>query len=134
MNDFPDAIRAMMQRFFADIEASRANSPKPLDIVRSSFPFDVQPDHQADAFHYALHEHGDFIATGGRDWPEDRRRGLRSFYAMLGQESLVITYDPRQGWGHEQRQRADGDLIVRIEDPTHEQELIWAFPPDELTP
>ncbi|RAV04318.1 hypothetical protein DQP56_00425 [Mycolicibacter senuensis] len=124
----------MMEQFFADIKAANANGPKPLDIVRSAFPFDVQPDHQADAFHYALREHGDYVATGGRDWHDDRRRGLRSFYAMLRQENLVITYCPSQGWGYEQRLPKDDDLIVRIEDPTDEQEIIWRFLPDHLEP
>lgn len=123
-----------MQQFFANLEAAKANWPKPLEIVRASFPFDVQPEHQADAFHYALHEHGDYVATGGRTWPEDRRRGLRAFHAMLRQENLVITYDPHKGWGHEQRLPHDDDRIVRIEAPTREQKLIWRFLPDELAP
>ncbi len=84
--------------------------------------------------HYALREHGDFVATGGRDWHEDRRRGLRAFYAMLRQENLVITYDPVQGWGHDERQPTDDNLIVRIENPSNEQRRIWRFLPEKLAP
>jgi hypothetical protein len=132
--DVPDAFRAMMQQFFANLEEAKANWPTPLAIVRSSFPFDVQPEHQADSVHYALHEHGAFMATGARSWDDDRRRGLRTFYAMMRKENLVITYDPRQGWGHAEREPEDGDMIVRIEDTTDQQEIIWGFPPDDLLP
>lgn len=134
MSDVPDAFKAMMEQFFANLDSAQSNWRTPLEIVRASFPFDVQPDHQADSFHYALHEHGDYIATGGRSWDDDRRRGLRTFYAMLRQEHLVITYDPRQGWGYAERQSEDEDMIVRIDDITDEQEIIWRFPPDDLAP
>jgi hypothetical protein len=135
VNDLPDAIKAMVQQFFAHIDAAHANSgTTPLDIVRASFPFDVQSEHQADAFHYALHEHGDFVATGGRTWPEDRRRGLRSFYEMLRRENIVITYDPRHGWGHQERLLTDEDMLVRIENPTDKQRIIWRFRSDDLAP
>ncbi len=134
MDDLPDGIKAIMDQFLADIKASHADRPKPLDIVRSTFPFDVQPDHQADAFHYAVREHGDYVATGGRDWHEDRRRALRGFYTMLRQENLVITYSPLDGWGHQERLLNDEDMIMRIENATDEQEMIWRFPPDDLLP
>lgn len=134
MGNLPDDIRAIMQQFLANRQADQPNRPTPLDIVRSSFPFEVQPEHQADAFHYAVREHGDYVATGGRDWPEDRRRALRGFYTMLRQENLIITYSPHQGWGYQDRVLNDEDMIVRIENPTDEQEIIWRFPPDELLP
>lgn len=134
VGNLPDDISTFMQQFLASRRAEQPNRPKPLDIVRSAFPFDVQPEHQADALHYAVREHGDYVATGGRDWHEDRRRALRGFYSMLHQENLIITYSELDGWGHQQRLLDDEDMIMRIENPTDEQEIIWQFPPDDLLP
>lgn len=123
-----------MRRWLADLKSSQANWPTPLEAVRQAFPFDIRPEHQADILHYAVREHGDFVATGGRDWPQDRRHNIRALYAMLRQDNSVITYSDAQGWAGEPRRRDDGDLIIRIENPTEEQSMIWRFLPDELAP
>lgn len=134
MADVPDAFRAQIDQFFVNLLSAQANWSTPLELVRASFPFDVQPDHQVDSFHYALHEHGDFMTTGGRGWDDDRLRALRSFYATLRRENAVVTYDPLLGWGHADRRLEDDDMIVRMTDISDEQEIIWRFPPDELAP
>jgi hypothetical protein len=82
------------------------------------------------------------MATNGVGMSDDKLSRLRAFYDKLRDENLVVEFDPeippdpgvsnQGGWAFRKRGKADGDLLIRVNEYTHlteEGKTIWGFPP-----
>lgn len=117
----------------------------PREIVREHFPFVVPAELGQTAPYKRLRDHGEYMALGvsaKTEMTEDKLSRLRGFYKKLRDEGLVIEYDPaippipgvsnRGGWAYRKRRKADGDLLIRVNDHaslTDQGLMIWRFPP-----
>lgn len=113
----------------------------PRDVVREQFPFKVPAKLQTSPYK-RLRDHGEYMATGGRDMSDDALKRLRSFYSRLHDENVVVEFDPEipptpgvsntGGWAFRNRLPSDGDeLLIRINEHTNITEeglRIWRFP------
>jgi hypothetical protein len=88
-----------------------------------------------------MRDHAEYIATDGVGMSEDKLKTLRAFYRKLKDEGLVLEYDPsypavpgvsnKGGFTFRERVRADGDLLIRVNEFTNltdEGREIWRFP------
>lgn len=116
----------------------------PRETVLLNFPFHVPSELGQTSPFKRLRDHGEYFATGGAGMSEDRLGRLRSWYAKLRDERLVVEYDPtippipgvsnKGGWAYRKRLKADGDLLIRINDYTDLTDqglMIWRFPPTD---
>jgi transposase-like protein len=116
----------------------------PREIVLQHFPFVVPAELTQTSQYRRLRDHGEYVATGGVGMSEDKLNRLRSFYAKLRDEGLVVEFDPdippepgvsnKGGWTFRTRAPADEDRLIRINeytDLTEDGNEIWRFPPIE---
>lgn len=116
----------------------------PRELVLQHFPFDVSEAHGNSSPFKRLRDHGEYAAAGTVGMSDDKIKRLRSFYKKLRDENLVVEYDPtlppergvssNGGWAYRNREPADSDLLVRVNEYTHltdQGKMIWRFPPVE---
>ena len=113
----------------------------PREEVARHFPWKV-PHHQNQSSPYRrLRDHGEYVATGGRDMSKDKLNRLRSFYRKLREGNLVLEFDPdiepisgvsnKGGFAFRARTEADADLLIRVNEHTlltDEGRMIWRLP------
>jgi hypothetical protein len=58
------------------------------------------------------HEHGDYVATGGRGMSREVLFRLETFHHKLHSENLVIEYDSLSGFHYRERRDSDRGLII----------------------
>jgi hypothetical protein len=121
-----------------------SGSRTPREIVRDNFPWTVQKGlHQCSPYKRIM-DHGEYMATGGKGMSKDKLSRLRSFYAKLREDNLVVEYDPTipptpgvaklGGFAFRARLSQDGDLLIRVNEHTNltdEGRMIWRFPPQD---
>jgi hypothetical protein len=113
----------------------------PREDILNHFPWKVSAEQSQSSPYRRLRDHGEYIATDGVGMSEDKLKRLRAFYRKLKGEGLVLEYDPshpavpgvsiKGGFTFRQRVRADGDLLIRVNEFTNltdEGRKIWRFP------
>lgn len=113
----------------------------PREIVMEHFPWEVPSEFQGHWVSHMMRDHAEFMATGGRGWPEWKKVELNRFYDKLEREGVVVEFDPDippqpgisiGGWAYRRRRKSDGDLIIRVNRHTKltkEGRRIWRMPP-----
>jgi hypothetical protein len=114
----------------------------PREQVLQHFPFVVSAEQTQTSPFKRLRDHGEYVATNGVGMSDDKLSRLRSFYRKLRDHGLVVEFNPdilpipgesnKGGWAFRKRAKADGDLLIRVNEYTHLTELgktIWRFPP-----
>lgn len=116
----------------------------PRETVLALYPWKVSKIQERCSFNRRLRDHGEYMATGGKNMSEDKLSRLRSFYKTLREEDAVLEYDPdippidgfasMGGFALRKRRKSDGDLLIRVNKYTNmsdEGRIIWKFPPIE---
>lgn len=111
--------------------------------VMDHFPWKNMPDR----FHNTspnqrLRDHMEYMATRGKGMSHDKLQRLVWFYLRLRNEDQVVEYDPdlppddgvsfAGGFAYRQRDEADGELIIRVNDHaelTERGKELLRFPP-----
>ncbi|KRD08604.1 hypothetical protein ASE48_08550 [Mycobacterium sp. Root265] len=115
----------------------------PRQIVQKAWPWKTSDAHGKSKAYQHLRNHGEFMATGGRDMNEDKINRLKSWWQKLRDENVVLEFDPsippipgvspHGGFRYVPRLASDGDLLIRVNEHTDlsdEGEMIWCWPPD----
>lgn len=107
------------------------------DLMRLAPWKDVEEEHMKMAQRQYVAHHIEYMLTQGQGMAKYKLGRLRHFYSELGTDR-VLTYNrnaPRNewssagGWVYQDREEADGDLIVRTDDPlSEEQKKIFVRP------
>jgi len=112
----------------------------PREEVLKHFPWEV-PASMAQATAYRnIRDWGEWVATGGKGMSELKMRRVRALYHWI-EKGFVLEFDPTippydgvytGGFAYRKRRKADGDLIIRVNEYTtltDEGRLIWRLPP-----
>lgn len=115
----------------------------PRQIVNEAWPWETNNLHGKSKAYQRLRDHGEFMATGGRDMSEDKIKRLKSWWRKLRDEDVVLEFDPSipptpgvspyGGFRYVPREISDCDLLIRVNEHTNltqEGEMIWCWPPD----
>jgi hypothetical protein len=117
---------------------NRNPSSRPIRIAprkaRESLPWDVQHLHKGSTPYHRLHNHARNRIDGRLSDQELGR--LRSFYEVVTELDIVVTYDPtvgpqpgmrNGGWAFPARQDSDGNSLIRAEGMSFDRDF-WAIP------
>lgn len=119
-------------------------SRTPREIVNDHFPWIVSTAMCQTSPYKRMRDHGEYMATGGKNMSQYKLDRLRSWYRMLRDDNVVLEYDPRLppepgvsnkgGFAYRTSRQGDGELLIRVNDYTEltdEGRRIWRFPPVE---
>jgi len=114
------------------------------DWVLQHFPWRVIVEQGQAPVLRSLHDHAEFVVTGGAAMPDHRLKRLRAFYRALREADVVVEYNPdippqpglsrKGGFALRPRRPTDGDLMIRINEYTRlttEGRNIWRLPEDD---
>lgn len=112
-------------------------------LLETHFPWKVPGEMCDTSLLRRLRDHGEYVATGGKDMSPLKLRRLTGFYRKL--RTQVIEFDPaippepgiapNGGFALRKRTKKDGDLMIRVnkytQQLTDEGRRIWALPQRE---
>jgi len=113
----------------------------PRELARKSWPWKVPSSLQQTYLHKVMRNHGEFMASGGKDMKGYKLRQLRRFYTYLKRENVVVEFHPEippnessstGGWDYVPRVESDGPLLIRVNEHTNLTPIgrvIYRFPP-----
>lgn len=114
----------------------------PRQRVKEAWPWQTTVLHGKASCYQRLRDHGEYMATGGKDMSYNKLSRLRGWYKKLRDENVVLEFDPDLppepglspygGFRYVKRRKSDGDLLIRVNKHTslsEEGKLIWRFPP-----
>lgn len=113
-------------------------------VLEDHYPFKVPTEMSAAPQNRLLRDHGSLWAAGKKSLSKEQLARLRSFYAKLRDENLVVEFDPdippepgvagTGGWAYRDRKPSDEDYLIRINEYTNiteDGETIWRFLDEE---
>ena len=125
------------------ISKEYGGSRPPRKIALDKYwPFDVPTRMGQSGVCRSLRDHVDYAVNGPDGMREDSLTRLRSLYERLKTKSLVVEFNlrlppedgvsPHGGWAYRDREPADGDLLIRVNEYTtdldEDSRKIWSFP------
>jgi len=114
----------------------------PRQVVNKAWPWKTTNEHGKSTLYQRMRDHGEYMATGGKDMSDNKLGRLRSFYQMLRDDNVVVEFDPTLppepgvspygGFALRKRKKSDADMLIRVNEYTElteQGEMIWRFPP-----
>ncbi len=113
-------------------------------IVNQAWPWETTSSHSKSAAYQRLRDHGEFIATGGRDMSDFKRGRHTAWLKMMRENDFVLEFDPNipptpriapgGGFAYRRRDpRIDGfELLIRVNEFTNltpEGRRLWSYAP-----
>lgn len=113
-------------------------------IVNQAWPWETKGPHGKSAAYQRLRDHGEFIATGGRDMSDFKRGRHAAWLKMMRRNDYVLEFDPNipptpgvaptGGFAYRKRDpRIDGfELLIRVNEFTNltpEGRRLWSYAP-----
>ncbi|WP_232852549.1 hypothetical protein [Nocardia acididurans] len=127
----------------AVLHKSPARYIRPTYAVEATYPWRVETRFQSAPPYARTRGHAKVMAHGWKSLSAVQKSRLESWYTFLKNLNVVVEYDPEQpplkgiastgGWRYVPRTKADGELIIRINEHTLLTDgalRSWVFPRD----